>query len=333
MERGTSSIVSRFTDTTQSPNPHRRRAGHAFIERGWPVLPLVPGSSRPLGCPMCNSRSSQYVPHHGIEDCPHPADFCHGWKAATLDHDRLDRWLDRWPDANLGIATEPARLVIIDCDTAGGRHGQIEDPAYRGIEGVSDGLDVFALALMKYGRTWPETMIVGSPSGGLHLRWTLPEGVTIRSLNGAFGPLVDVKSKGAYIVAPTSAKPVGEYRRWRGIDEPAPAPAWLLHHLKLTGHYPPPPRPTGVYRRRDGDPGESLRALDAIADKLARAEAGTRHAQLCTATTAAAHLVADGRVAEDQALDAIRDAGYAADREGREIDDAWRTALAKAGGR
>lgn len=311
----------------------RRRAGHAFIERKWPVLMLAPGTSRPMSCELCYSKSPRYVPHHGIEDCPHAADYCHGFHAATLDHGKLDSWLGRVSNANLGIATEPAGLVVVDCDTAGGRHGQITDAAYQ-IEGVSDGLDVFALALIKYRQQWPETLTVDSPSGGLHLWWTLPDGTTIRSRNGFFGPLVDVKSSRAYIVAPTSSKPAGEYRRWRGTDEPSPAPAWLLHHLKATGHYPPPPQPPRQYRRRGAaDAAEGLRALDVIADKLARADEGTRHAQLCTATTAAAHLVADGRVTEDQALDAMRDAGYAAERDGREIDDAWRTALAKTGGR
>lgn len=316
------------------PSERSRRAAHAFIERKWPVLALIPGTSRPMSCDLCNSRSPRYVPHHGIDDCPHAPDYCHSFHAATLDHAKVESWFDRFPNANVGVSTGPAGLVVVDCDTAGHGHGEITDAAYQ-MEGVNDGLDVFALALTKYKQRFPDdTMIVDSPSGGLHLWWTLPENVTIRSRNGFFGPLVDVKSTGGYIVAPTSSKPAGEYKRWSGAVEPAPAPPWLLHHLKLTGHYPPPPQPQRHYRHRGGaDSAEGLRALDAIADKLARAEEGTRHAQLCTATTAAAHLVADGRVTEDQALDVIRDAGYAAERDGREIDDAWRTALAKTGSR
>lgn len=308
----------------------RRRAGHAFIERGWPVLPLVPGTSRPMACRQCSSTSPERVPHIGLEDCPHPADYCHSWKSATRDHARLDSWLDRFPAANLGIATGAANLVVIDCDT--NAHGKIEDPSYQ-IDGVNDGLDVFALALIRYKQHWPEnTLIVNTPRGGLHLYWRIPKGLTIRSLAGAFGPLVDVKSAGAFIVAPTSTKPAGEYTRWTGPLDPAPVPAWLLHHLKASGHMPDP-RPQRTFKPRtpSADDGSGLRVLDEIAQKLALAQEGSRHAQLCTATTAAAHLVADGRVTEDQALDAIRDAGYAAERDGREIDDAWRTALLKAG--
>ncbi len=330
-----------MTITTEAPArpadlERRRRAGHAFIDRGWPVLPLVPGQSRPMACELCSSKSPKRVPHVGPEDCPHPLDYCHGWRAGTLDHQRLETWCERFPQMNLGIATEPARLLVVDLDTDS--HGKIEDPAYQ-MDGVTDGWDVFALALIRY-RTppaatllWPDTLTVGTPSGGLHLYWRIPRGMKIRSLAGAFGPLVDVKSAGAFIVAPTSAKAAGRYVRHGDLTEPARAPDWLLHHLAATGHVPDP-RPKRDYRPRAEASGEGgLRILDEIAHRLATATEGTRHAQLCTATTAAAHLVADGRVTEDQALDAIRDAGYAAEREGREIDDAWRTATAKAGGR
>lgn len=314
-----------------SAHDRRRRAGHAFIDLGWPVLPLISGQSRPMACRLCGSKSHERVPHVGLEDCPHEPDYCHGYKAATLDHERFDSWCDRFPGMNLGIATEPARLVVLDCDTDS--HGKIENPAYQ-IQGVNDGLDVLALALIRYGsQQWPETLTVTSPSGGLHLYWSIPKGLTIRSLNGAFGPLVDVKSARAYIVAPTSSKPAGDYTRWRGTMRPAPLPPWLRHHLHATGHIPEPAK-RREYKPREpaADDGSGLRILDEIAHRLAIAPEGTRHSQLCTATTAAAHLVTDARVTEDQALDAIRDAGYAAERDSREIDDAWRTALAKTGG-
>lgn len=325
------------TATDAAEHERRRRAGHAFIDRGWPVLPLAPGQSRPMACRQCNSKSPDRVPHVGPEDCPHPLDYCHGWRAGTLDHQRFETWCDRFPQMNLGIATGPARLLVIDLDTES--HGKIEDPSYQ-IEGVRDGYDVFALALIRYHTTgraalpWPDdTMMVQTPSGGMHLYWRIPHGLKIRSLAGAFGPLVDVKNAGAFIVAPTSAKPTGRYTRLGDVAEPARVPDWLLHHLRATGHMPEPRTRRDYKPRLESDDGSGLRILDEIANRLANAAEGTRHAQLCTATTAAAHLVADGRVTEDQALDAVRDAGYAAGRDGREIDDAWRTAVVKAGGR
>ncbi len=30
----------------------------------------------------------------------------------------IDKWWAKWPDANVGIATEPSRLTVVDCDDA-----------------------------------------------------------------------------------------------------------------------------------------------------------------------------------------------------------------------
>lgn len=309
----------------------RRRAGHAYIERGWPVLPLAPGTSRPMACPLCRPGSPRYVGDHTYDSCPHEPDYCHGYRCATLDHARLDAWLDRFPNVNLGIATEAARLVVIDCDTPAG-HGPITDPAF--VEaGATTGEDVLALALARYRQPWPNTLTVTTPSGGVHYYWTLPPGLTIKSLNGRFGPLVDVKSAGAYIVAPTSRKPAGVYRRCSDTLDPAPAPPWLLHHLRATGHMPEPPRPRRPNQPRrsapSGDRGTAT--LAEIARRLEHAPAGTRHAALCTATIAAAHLVAERHVTENRAHAIIRDAALAAERAEREFTDAWRSALQKIG--
>lgn len=310
----------------------RRRAGHAFIERAWPVLPLVPGESRPMACRQCNPKSPEYVGDHGFEDCPHEPDYCHSYKSATLDHGRFDSWLDRSPNANLGIATEAARLVVIDCDTAAG-HKPITAPEF--VEaGATDGEDVFGLAIARYKQPWPKTLTVTTPSGGAHYYFRIPAGLTIRTRTAQFGPLVDVKSAAAYIVAPTSRKPAGEYRRCGGPNgpfDPAPAPAWLLHHLRVTGHMPEPARPRPSRPRMpapDGDRG--VKRLDAIAYRLETTTSG-RHDALRDATWAAAHLVAEGLVAEDHAYAVIRDAALVAEREERKINDAWRSALRKTG--
>src|ERR1700722_7078809 len=40
----------------------------------------------------------------------------HGCKDATTDLEQIRRWWSDWPDANIGIATEPSSLVVIDRD-------------------------------------------------------------------------------------------------------------------------------------------------------------------------------------------------------------------------
>jgi hypothetical protein len=67
-------------------------------------------------CPACEPRSPRYRPHQAAE-CSH--ELCHGLYAATSDPDRVGRWWDRWPQANIG-ARVPASLLVVDLDP---RHG------------------------------------------------------------------------------------------------------------------------------------------------------------------------------------------------------------------
>ncbi len=80
-------------------------AALAAAERGWPVFPLRPGTKRPA--------------LHGEDSCPGIGD-CAGvhrkWEdRATTDPDRIRR---AWGDVpfNVGIATGPAGLLVIDLD-------------------------------------------------------------------------------------------------------------------------------------------------------------------------------------------------------------------------
>jgi hypothetical protein len=314
----------------------RRRAAHAFIERGWHTLLLGPTRKPFRNCPACRpddhgAPNPDYQPHAGVIDCPHPLDICHGYQAASLDEDHVLELLDRHPDANLGVSTGPSRLVIVDVDA--NRRGEPVPEKFRDTVGINDGWDVFALALERYKAAWPDTLLVGTPSGGAHLWFRLPDGVTVLSKSGAFGWLVDVKASRAYITAPGTRTTAGEYRRFGDVMDPIPAPDWLMHHLRVTGHFPAPrpkPKPRIIRTRTDRD-GAGQERLDRIAATLESAPSGTGHGALCTATTAAAHLVADELVAEHEARDVIADAGRNRNRTEAEIAHAWRSALSKVG--
>jgi hypothetical protein len=314
----------------------RRRAAHAFIERGWHTLLLGPTRKPFRNCPTCRPDdlgvpNPEYVPHAGVIDCPHPLDICHGHQAATLDADHLMGLMDRYPDANLGVATGPSRLVVVDVDT--NRRGEPVPDAYRGNDGIRDGWDVFQLVVTRYRVDWPDmTLTVGTPGNGLHLWFRLPEKVTVLSRTGQFGWLIDIKSDRAYITAPGTQTKAGKYRRFGDVMDPMFAPDWLMHHLRITGHIavprPRPQRSTRPHRDREG---EGQERLDRIAATLESAPAGTGHAALCTATTAAAYLVADELVDELEARDVIADAARNRNRTEAEIVHAWRSALAKVG--
>lgn len=308
---------------------------HAFIDRGCPVSALAPGAKVPMkSCPQCDVESPGYVRHHSMKDCPHPPDLCHGFHAATLDHDKAQSWIDRHPDLNFAVSPGPAGLVVVDLDR---NKDQAAVPApYDTIPGAVDGYDVFALAVERYGAHYPaDTMCVATPSGGMHLWFRLPPGVVVNKSEGKFGWLVDIRSTNSYIIGPTSVTKAGEYRRIGDAVAPLPAPAWLLHHLDGTGHTPKPPAPRRPVLRRavdraDGQRGKSLQEL---ADELAAAPESVRHAELCRVTTAAAYLVLRGQCSEHEMRDEMYAAGRTAERSEYEISKAIEGAFTYASSR
>ena len=52
------------------------------------------------------------------------------------------------------------------------------------------------------GQLWPVTYTVKTPTGGLHLYYTTPDGPEIRNSAGKIGPLIDVRGGGGgYVLA------------------------------------------------------------------------------------------------------------------------------------
>jgi hypothetical protein len=288
----------------------RRRAAHAFADRGWHVQPLVPGSSRPMSCEMCWSESPKYVPHRGVADCPHPLDCCHSFYAATTDHGRIESWFKRFPNANVGIATEASNLIVVDCDSVA--HGPITDPDWQ-LPGVVDGLDVLTVILERCGAPWPDnTLLVWTPRDGMHAYWTRPPGITVRSLGGKFGPSIDVKGSGAFIVAPTSSKAEGGYYRIGDVTDPAPAPKWLLDHLAATGHIVAPVDRARTVRRAparnlDGGRRYVAKAIELELDAVATCGAN-RNDQLAKSAFALGQFVGAGLLDQHEVHEALTDA-------------------------
>jgi hypothetical protein len=110
----------------------------------------------------------------------------HGHLDATTDPAQIRRWWSMWPDANIGIATGPSGLIVIDVDDKDDRHGSHD----------------WCALIEELGRL-DETMIIDTPSGGFHLYYRAA-GLEIPSKNKVFGPGVDIKAQGGYVVAPPS---------------------------------------------------------------------------------------------------------------------------------
>ncbi|WP_211294790.1 bifunctional DNA primase/polymerase, partial [Streptomyces glaucescens] len=109
--------------------------------RGWPVHPLAPG----LKTPAANCSDCRTTPH-APADCPCiPAGrWCHGFHAATLNQDRIQRWWSARPDFNIGVACGPAGLIVIDIDA----HPAQPPTRNRILPGIpiSDSVDLTGLA-------------------------------------------------------------------------------------------------------------------------------------------------------------------------------------------
>jgi Bifunctional DNA primase/polymerase, N-terminal/AAA domain/Primase C terminal 1 (PriCT-1) len=174
-----------------------------YARRGWPVLPLHSVRGGRCSCGRDCGRAAGKHPRtaSGVRD-------------ASADEAVIRTWWERWPDANLGVATGPASgLLVLDVDPA---HG---------------GDDSLELLLARHGAP-PGGPISHTGGGGRHLLFAHP-GSRVPSRCGALGSGLDVRSDGGYIVAPPSRHRSGRLYEWEPSSHPdeiplPPAPPWLV---------------------------------------------------------------------------------------------------------
>jgi len=158
-----------------------------------------------LGWPVFPVRPLQKIPQ--IKSWP---------EKATTDPEQIREWWKRFPKANIGIVTgRRSGLVVVDIDPKNG--GDYHD--FRSEFGNFD------------------TPIACTPSGGLHLYFTLPIHTELQSRHdGCLGPGVDFQAEGAYVVAPPSQIQLAEGRRDYSWDQ---SPLFLPHEGGIpTAHLP-----------------------------------------------------------------------------------------------
>lgn len=203
---------------THDPTTTLLCAALRAAERGWRVFPLRPGDKRPAlhGETACQ----------GLGDC---AGGHRKWEdRATTNPDRIRRaWTDR--PFNVGIATGPSGLVVVDLDM----------PKPNSSKGTPSGVTTFKALCERTGRVVPATYRTRTASGGHHLYFTAPHGGRLGNTAGTLAPLVDTRAWGGYVVAAGSTTTAGPY----DVTDPAPVvplPAWLLSLLQ-----PARPAPVG----------------------------------------------------------------------------------------
>ncbi len=151
-----------------------------------------------------------------------PLPGSNGFEDATKDIGQVARWWQDHPTAGIGWAPEPFGRCVIDIDGAEG------EAAWRALEA-------------EHGAA-PETMTIGTPSGGRHLIFAGSLPTTVKRL----GPCIDTRGIGGYgVLPPTLLEPYekagathsGPYT-WLSAEgiEAAPLPAWIAPLLaKATG--------------------------------------------------------------------------------------------------
>lgn len=183
-----------------------RKAGHALINQGRPVFPIS-GQKIPFAnCDRCRGETSEA--HRLACECLTNGGLCHGFYAATLDHDVFDTWLDNNPEIEM-IAVPTGQvtgLFVFEFDPKNG------------------GQDSYDRLVAQHGVIDTETN--KSPSGGLHHWFVMPNFDIQAGIIGKLWPGVDIKGTGGYALVPPSLTDKGVYTVVSSTTPQSP-PEWL----------------------------------------------------------------------------------------------------------
>ncbi|MEV8320926.1 bifunctional DNA primase/polymerase [Streptomyces sp. NPDC059900] len=343
VSRSEQSLSGRTPTSGWSSSGRRSLAGRSLATakwcagQGWPVHPLAAGRKTPAGnCEACRA------PGHTHEGCSClPAGrWCHGFRAATLDTGRIERWwgTGEGRSPGVGVACGPAGLVVVDIDA----HAQPLPDRSRllpgiaiaeGIDltGLADGFHTLGVLAALRGAESPAadtaTLRVRTPSGGLHVWYRAHPGHRWQSSTGsgsgrALAWQVDIRAHGGYIVAPGTPTPDGTYTPVGAAREPALLPDWLAAELERTGHLAPargtalsaavpPPRARQAVAAAGGGRQGASKALDKVLSEVAACATVPQGAafseKLNRAAYTAGGLVAAGHLSRDEAEQTLTD--------------------------
>lgn len=181
-----------------------------YAKRGWAVFPTREVESKPF---IVVTKSGEKK----TKTMPVKSPYCReGFTEATKNVSIITEWWKKYPEAGIGIFCEASNLVVVDIDVRDGKRG----------------FDNF----MKMNIPDEGALHAVTPSGGVHIIYS---GLMNSHANVKTG--VDIRSKGAYFVAPPSwiyedgiKKSYIEADDWN--KEPVPVPLSLEEELeKLRG--------------------------------------------------------------------------------------------------
>ena len=115
---------------------------------------------------------------------------------ATTDESTIKQWWKQWPKANIGLRTgADSGLIILDVD-----------PRNSGDESLKE--------LKESHGPLPKTWVVETGGGGWHFYFSYPTEVVAVKSQAHLANGIEVKSDGAYVVAPPSLHGSGERYKW-----------------------------------------------------------------------------------------------------------------------
>ena len=182
-----------------------------YATLGWPVIPLHTPylkSDRAL-CSCSNAECENQGKHPRWDAQTLPS----GLKNATTDEAMIQEWWEKWPDANVAIATGKASgVVVIDVDP---RHGG--DSGFANLEETHGRLS--------------DTAYAETGGAGRHYFFRHP-GQLVPNSAGKLAAGVDVRGDGGCVVVAPSLHASGRRYEWPfdgtpGETELAPTPDWL----------------------------------------------------------------------------------------------------------
>ena len=201
----------------------------AAARRGWYVFPVAPGGKRPAIPAAHGPDEAARATCRG--ECGR---LGHGLHDATRDPEAIRAWWTHCPAANIGIATGPSGLVVLDLD--------MPKPGTQAPDGwahVRDGASALELLCARAGEPMPvDTFTVRTRRGGLHLYFIAPSGRRIPNTAGpagrGLGWCIDTRGDGGYVLGPGSRVDLPDGAGRYAVVNPlplAPLPTWLADRL------------------------------------------------------------------------------------------------------
>jgi hypothetical protein len=196
----------RSTEARQQQNTNSDPEFRGFSNAGKVLLKAALKTAQELGPVFpCNPENKRPFTKHGFKD-------------ATRDPAKIERWWRRWPNALIGVPTgSMSGMFAVDLDRKKPKPG----------EEFHDGVAAWAEWTAQEGAV--ETRVSETPSGGQHLLFRAQDGIRNIPLH-RLGPGIEIKGEGGYIIVPPSRHKDGAYR-WINNAPITPAPQWLIEKI------------------------------------------------------------------------------------------------------